>query len=647
MKKAILAISLIAMFLMISIGFAELPNQQSGPLFDDMRTVVIKDMTAAIAALMAKEVDVMKPGTLSDLNTIESAGFRVETHPLLGVVWEWLNLNSSTSPELRDVNFRRAIAHLIPKEEVLEEYYGPLGTYAKSPTPTSIAQYYNPDVPDVTVFDPEVAAYMLDQAGYTKGQDGWRIDPETGVKLNDFRVSVASENPVGYQAFCTRWVAEMIKIGIPAKMDYTTYSGSAYYTKWFVNHDFDSFQVGDIASAPDLQAFGRDLITGGRLNAMSYSNPEFDNLWNIYQTTQNLTEQVIAGKRMQEIVVEDLPIIPLYMPTDVYAVSPDLVGWAPMAVQAPFYWIGQKSELRLHWKSGVGGTFTWAEASEPGNLIIGYDTSLQNLHFTCLTCDFLMDPNPYTGTPEPWVATNYKIESWSNATLGVVNGSKTTFSVRDDFYWHDGVKFTAYDIEFAAKYGRDNKIANLNEALKDFVDATAVNETLVSFYYNRTSVNIVRTLTTIPYILSYPKHLYNPNASLYGLPEGPMGLQQTGKPGVPEPSKFAAAFVPYPNPPADKPWLTCFIGIGPWIFKSYEWGSGAQFIANRNYPIKILVTDVNFDRNVNIVDMARTARSFGTQPGNPRWNELCDINGDFHSDIVDIALVARDFGKSY
>jgi ABC-type transport system substrate-binding protein len=644
MKKVVLAFSLIVMFLMLSITFAELPNQQPGPLFDEMRTKIIIDPTAAVAALKAGEAFAFRTTSLAILEDLQSSGFRIETHTLLGVIWDWINLDR---PALRDVNFRRAIAHLIPKEAVLEDFYGITGQYAIGHIPSATGHYYNPDLPDVTVFDPELAAYMLDQAGYTKGTDGWRIDPATGVKMEELRVAVIQESAEGYKAFCTRWVDEMIEIGIPARMDYSTNAGSQFYIKWFINRDFDIFMLGDIASTTDLQTFGRDFVTGGRYNVMNYSNPEFDALWNIYQTSLNDTEIVLAGYRMQEILVEDLPAIPLFTPIDAYAVSSDLTGWTSKSIQAPFYWIGVKSTLRLHWRSGVGGTFTYVEAAEPGSLIHGYDTTLSAVHYTCYVCDILMDPNPFTGAPQPWVATSYTIVPWSSAELGVASGSKITFSIRDDFYWHDDVKFTAYDIEFAAKYARDYHIANLNEALKDFVDATAVNETAVEFYYNRSSLQIVNVLGTIPYITSYPKHLYNPNATLYGLPEGPMGLQETGKPGVPSPSTFAAAFVPHPDPPADKPWLTCFIGIGPWIFKSYEYGIGADFIANRDYPITLLVTDINIDRTVNIIDISAAAKAFGTGPSDSRWDAIADVNGDSAINIIDLAMVAKDFGKKY
>jgi ABC-type transport system substrate-binding protein len=95
------------------------------------------------------------------------------------------------------------------------------------------------------------------------------------------------------------------------------------------------------------------------------------------------------------------------------------------------------------------------------------------------------------------------------------------------------------------------------------------------------------------------------------------------------------------------PWLTCLIGVGPWVFKTYEWGIGAVFVANRNYHAILLETDINFDRSVNILDVSAAARAFGSIPGQPRWSGTVDLNGDIQVNILDLARIAKDFGKTY
>jgi len=57
-----------------------------------------------------------------------------------------------------------------------------------------------------------------------------------------------------------------------------------------------------------------------------------------------------------------------------------------------------------------------------------------------------------------------------------------------------------------------------------------------------------------------------------------------------------------------------------------------------------LITDLNFDGKVNIVDLFTIAQAFGTEPGDSRWEKEADITGDNKINIMDIFLVARDFG---
>jgi hypothetical protein len=50
------------------------------------------------------------------------------------------------------------------------------------------------------------------------------------------------------------------------------------------------------------------------------------------------------------------------------------------------------------------------------------------------------------------------------------------------------------------------------------------------------------------------------------------------------------------------------------------------------------------DFTVDMRDIGRAAKAFGSSPGHPRWDPCCDINGDFKVDMRDIGAVARKFG---
>jgi len=58
-----------------------------------------------------------------------------------------------------------------------------------------------------------------------------------------------------------------------------------------------------------------------------------------------------------------------------------------------------------------------------------------------------------------------------------------------------------------------------------------------------------------------------------------------------------------------------------------------------------LLTDINGDGTVNIIDLASVAMAWGTRPGDPRWDPKCDIDENGLVNIIDLTLVALDWGK--
>lgn len=64
------------------------------------------------------------------------------------------------------------------------------------------------------------------------------------------------------------------------------------------------------------------------------------------------------------------------------------------------------------------------------------------------------------------------------------------------------------------------------------------------------------------------------------------------------------------------------------------------------YPLMnpFLLGDVNHDGRVDIQDVARVSRAFGSYPGHQEWNPYADINEDGKIDIQDLARTSASFG---
>ena len=59
-----------------------------------------------------------------------------------------------------------------------------------------------------------------------------------------------------------------------------------------------------------------------------------------------------------------------------------------------------------------------------------------------------------------------------------------------------------------------------------------------------------------------------------------------------------------------------------------------------------LFGDINLDNAVNILDVSIVALSYGSHPGDEKWNAECDLNDDNIIDIVDLSLVAVLYGTT-
>ncbi|MEK7252187.1 MAG: ABC transporter substrate-binding protein [Actinomycetota bacterium] len=136
---------------------------QQLPYLDEVIFRFIPDTTALVNAWKARELDVINPppdvGQLEELIALEAEGASVEV--LGGPVWEHLNFQLGDGRLARNpgsynehIEFRRAVAHAIDKDRIVDELLAgqvePLDSYVEAYSPSlsqgSWAQYdYNPE----------------------------------------------------------------------------------------------------------------------------------------------------------------------------------------------------------------------------------------------------------------------------------------------------------------------------------------------------------------------------------------------------------------------------------------------------------------------------------------------------------------------
>jgi len=58
-----------------------------------------------------------------------------------------------------------------------------------------------------------------------------------------------------------------------------------------------------------------------------------------------------------------------------------------------------------------------------------------------------------------------------------------------------------------------------------------------------------------------------------------------------------------------------------------------------------ITPDVNHDGVMNIIDISKVARSFGSSPGHQNWNPIADLDENELINIIDVSMAANEFGK--
>jgi peptide/nickel transport system substrate-binding protein len=186
---------------------------------------------------------------------------------------------------------------------------------------------------DWTVYDPEAANAMLDEAGYTKGADG--------VRLNKDGTPIAFELLM-VNGF-TDWlaVAPTLKSNLEAlgfTVTINNYDPGVTFGKWFAG-DFDaSLYFGidadtpyvyyrNIMSAETFKPVGEN--TGFGQNIWRVVIPEADEQLQIFGSSGDPEVQKAAALELQQIFADNAPVIPMWHAPTFYCYSDAQVGgWA-------------------------------------------------------------------------------------------------------------------------------------------------------------------------------------------------------------------------------------------------------------------------------------------------------------------------------
>lgn len=274
------------------------------PYLDEIIYRVLADRSAAAGALEAEEIDLaaFSAVPLADLARISKVpGLRVISKGYEALTYQLVVEINHRRKELADLRVRRAIAHAIDRDFVVNTIF--LG-YAKSstgPVPRYDKQFYTDKVADYP-FDVAKANQLLDDAGYKRGDDGVRFS----LKLL----------PAPYfnetRQFGDYLRQALAAIGIDARL--ANNDSAAHQKAVYTDHDFD------LAVAPPVYrgdpAISTTILVESGLpagvpfsNQGGYANADIDKIITTAAKTIDEKARIQLYHQFQILVEEDLPLI--------------------------------------------------------------------------------------------------------------------------------------------------------------------------------------------------------------------------------------------------------------------------------------------------------------------------------------------------
>ena len=316
------------------------------PHVDQIIYRIYGNQDAEAAALQAGEIDYGDFTSGNILNTLKSRG--LETRGAVTPSLDEIGINTGSgyqtdttggfkphgdgNPALQDVVLRQAMRRAVDNQTLVDKVLLGFGTPGVSPVQPDASTgdwKPGPDDPDLS-FNIDAANQMLDDAGYTMGPDGVRIDPKTGNPLEfRFYSRATDQNSIDIVPYVKGW---MQQIGI--KLDAQTIS-SAKLGNVILAGDYDLFEWGWYPN-PDPNAMLNIFTCAQRppdantyRNSDSYyCNPDYDTLYK-QQASVKPAERPDIVHQMQAILYRDQPYIVLWYGDSLQAYNSDWTGFRP------------------------------------------------------------------------------------------------------------------------------------------------------------------------------------------------------------------------------------------------------------------------------------------------------------------------------
>jgi len=218
-------------------------------------------------------------------------------------------LNTIKEP-FTDPRVRKALSLAINRNDIVTKVVKGGQLEAFSFTPPDMEGYY----PTTELeFNPKKARNLLKDSGYTS--ENFPV------------VELLYNTSEGHQKVAQA-IQQMWKVNLGVDIILTNVDWKVYLSREQTG-DFNISRAGWIGDYPDPNSFLDLMVTGRGNNKTGWSNAEFDKLIALAASAINIDERNAYFNESEKILIDEMPIIPIYTYTRVYMLHPDVKGWYP------------------------------------------------------------------------------------------------------------------------------------------------------------------------------------------------------------------------------------------------------------------------------------------------------------------------------
>jgi len=298
------------------------------PQLDGLIFRVIPDPNTQVAQAMAGQLDVVTRLSPQNVAGIEGGG-RLE------VLRQSQNLFYFIAPNHGDARFedpqlKQAMLMAIDRQAMIDALLQGFGEVATGPVAPMLGALYNPDV-QTYPYDPEAAAALLDELGWTMGSDGVR--QKDGERLSFYMPTGQFGELVPATLLVQQYWED---VGIEA--DVQVMEWNAYIQDVVVGNNYEvTLAWWSMPPTADVDPYFSCAATeSGGNNIPKYCNPELDAIMAEGRRAITLEDQIDIYARMQELLAVELPYLYLWYPDILTAKNVNLQGFPEITAATAF-----------------------------------------------------------------------------------------------------------------------------------------------------------------------------------------------------------------------------------------------------------------------------------------------------------------------